>query len=323
MLQHLGGRPCLNSKRLGLCVALLLASTIVAQSEQPSRDGSPSPLQPKANADQRGTEQAPLIVKVVPKTNAEAAQEAQEKRDKSAADWWLVRLTGVLGAVGFLQLLVFGWQGWQLRKTVRITRDAGQSQSQDMAAAIAQSARAASAMESVAESMGKNVISVQESVATTKANWAAQMRAYLSISPGALIEQDDNKEVKIELQPWIVNNGLTPAHEVRYNAKVQVLRIPIADNFTFPLPPMAPAPSTTTVGPRQQTFMITAADDLLARNVLAELKQPGGRRLVIYGTVTYKDAFGNPWWTNFCYFIIWGSAGQPAWIAAHRHNEST
>src|SRR4051812_48786052 len=77
-------------------------------------------------ADQRGTEQSPLVVKSIPspKSHEETTAEEAEKKDKSSSDWWLVKLTGILAGIGFLQLLVFGWQGVQLKRTVFAANEA-------------------------------------------------------------------------------------------------------------------------------------------------------------------------------------------------------
>jgi hypothetical protein len=61
----------------------------------PAQAQSNGPQQPAAT-DQRGTEQSPIIVKVLPtpKTDAETAQEAEDRKEKSANDRNLVRYTG-------------------------------------------------------------------------------------------------------------------------------------------------------------------------------------------------------------------------------------
>jgi hypothetical protein len=70
----------------------------------------------------------PLIVKVAPaaKNETQAAQEANDREEKSANDRYLVIGTFILGAVGLLQLFVFGYQAVQLRNTVKAA--SGQSE---------------------------------------------------------------------------------------------------------------------------------------------------------------------------------------------------
>ena len=234
---------------------------------------------------------------------------------------------GAVAALATVVVAFFTFTLW--RATSGLLRSA-QAQSADTKASIEQATRAATAMEQISESIASSaasaaqaVTATQESIANNKIAWRAQMRAYLGVIPGTLIEQDDTTGVRIELQPWIVNNGLTPAHNVRYNAVIEVMSVPIPSGFGFELPPVGPAPSTLTLGPRQQIFMITFARDMLAKGILAELKASSGRRVCIYGTVTYNDVFWGAWYTNFCYFLVWGTKNIPAWIHAHVHNDST
>ena len=55
----------------------------------------------KRGAEQRGTEDHPAIVKILPteKTAEERSQEKQERSEKSSADWWMIRLTGAVVTV--------------------------------------------------------------------------------------------------------------------------------------------------------------------------------------------------------------------------------
>jgi hypothetical protein len=85
-----------------------------------------------ASPDRRGTEDAPFVVRSLPtpKTQEEAAEEAKERDEKTANDRKLVQFTrqlvvatGVLGAIGFLQLLVFGLQAVQLQRTVQAAKE--------------------------------------------------------------------------------------------------------------------------------------------------------------------------------------------------------
>ncbi len=80
----------------------------------------PNRAQQATKPEERGTEQAPLVIKVLPPLNEheKSATEKQERQDKSESDWWLVKLTGVLAAIGVMQLIVFGFQARRLRQTV-------------------------------------------------------------------------------------------------------------------------------------------------------------------------------------------------------------
>lgn len=80
----------------------------------------------KANSQQYGSEQSPIVVKVIPteKSTIEATAEANEKEEKKTIDNRLVFYTGCLAAIGLMQLIVFGLQARRLRQTVGATKEA-------------------------------------------------------------------------------------------------------------------------------------------------------------------------------------------------------
>jgi hypothetical protein len=91
----------------------------------PPREEAKTAQQPAAT-DQRGTEQSPAFVKIIPapKTAEETEADRKEKEQKDTNDTRLVWFTGLLAGIGFLQLLVFGWQGFQLKRTVTAAKEA-------------------------------------------------------------------------------------------------------------------------------------------------------------------------------------------------------
>ena len=110
---------------------LLFAATVAfSQQPPPAKGKSGQPQQPSAT-DQRGTQQAPFVVKVLPtpKTNEEAAQEAKERNEKEALDRRITDATDniayfskILAAVAVLQFLALIFQAWILRRTVNTSR---------------------------------------------------------------------------------------------------------------------------------------------------------------------------------------------------------
>src|SRR5579864_424480 len=110
----------------------------------PSAGGSGQPQQSETKksqqspaADQRETDNYPLIVKVLPspKTKEEADQAAKDRLEKSANDREVVTysrildvLTAILAFIGCLQLVVFGYQARQLRRTVSVMERADRPQ---------------------------------------------------------------------------------------------------------------------------------------------------------------------------------------------------
>jgi hypothetical protein len=120
-------------------LALLLA--IVGDSWGQSQQPSPSPRvdsqPPQSQAtqtskppdnNQRGTESAPFVIKILPsvQTEQETAAKHQEELNKAAADQKIADFTELLfyattalAGIAVLQFFVFGWQGIQLGRTVR------------------------------------------------------------------------------------------------------------------------------------------------------------------------------------------------------------
>lgn len=114
-------------------VAILLATIVNlrAQSQEalppkPQTQGSQEP----AAHDQRGTEQFPAFVKIIPspKTEAEAAKEAQDREEKSDSDRWLIRWTAAVAAFTFVLAAVGAWQGIQLKRSVDLLAQSERAQ---------------------------------------------------------------------------------------------------------------------------------------------------------------------------------------------------
>jgi hypothetical protein len=89
---------------IAFALALLVATTAFAwgqTSQQPQPQAQQAQNQP--TSDQRGTEQAPFIVKAAPKSEAEAAADAKEREEKSRLDRQLVKYTLYLAIIALLQ----------------------------------------------------------------------------------------------------------------------------------------------------------------------------------------------------------------------------
>jgi hypothetical protein len=110
---------------IALTFLAVIASDSLAKS-QPKNSQQTKTAQQSAPDDQRGTEKSPAFIKIIPtpKTPEETESDRKERADKDRNDRSLVWLTGALAFIGFLQLLVFGWQGIQLKRTVSAAKDA-------------------------------------------------------------------------------------------------------------------------------------------------------------------------------------------------------
>jgi hypothetical protein len=117
------------------CIPALLVIWLYNPTQTPAEQASPpqkitrSTQQP-ATTDQRGTENSPISVRIIPtpETQEEAAKDARDRNDKATNDADLVRfskdlvwVTGILGLIGFFQLIVFSVQAHRLKQTVDST----------------------------------------------------------------------------------------------------------------------------------------------------------------------------------------------------------
>src|SRR2546427_3023802 len=100
---------------------------VISQNQQ----GKSPDSQQKTTADQKGTQDSPIVVKILPtpQTQEEKAQEANERTERASNDRKLVAFTGelvkatiVLAFIAFFQGVVFLWQGIQLKRTVAATK---------------------------------------------------------------------------------------------------------------------------------------------------------------------------------------------------------
>lgn len=303
--------------------------------QQPNRAGEAQVA--AAQQAQNGSQPAPTIPQ---RPSADSEGKSGTNPDNSAneaSEFWppfwgfRLKVTDSLLAA-FTALLFFAaiWQAIQLRRTIDKMDEVGAKHAGHMAASSRQATRAADAMGRVAVSMAQNVEKLKETVEINRGIaqnqttfWRRQMRAYLSVDPGGIFDQDTTPESRFESQPIIQNTGLTPAYEVEYFARTTLAVFPLPATFDFTLiRGDDAAKSVTTVNPRGHTFMIVTAEAYYSAAEKEEYRKPGGRRLFTYGNVTYRDINDDRHTTNFCFYAIWGSKDLPIFIRTSRHNDS-
>lgn len=165
-----------------------------------------------------------------------------------------------------------------------------------MERSIAESGRAASAMEDVSRHFAENV-------AIVKDRSAKQMRAYVSVLVHSGVYQEREKGFYFEGKPMMLNMGNTPAHNVRYRATADILPIQIPSDFPFPLPERAS--SAATLGPHQNFIMGARVGTFYDDRDVFAIKNATGRALYVWGIITYEDIFGDAHHTKFCQIITW------------------
>lgn len=262
----------------------------VNQKDQTESQDAPPP----ANGQQQGTEDRPVVVKVLPteKTKEEATADTEERKEKVENDRKLVDFNGQLAAgtfllatVGVLQLLVFGYQAYKLKQTV----DGAAEQSKTIEKHVTEAARLAAAAEK----------------STTIASDTAirQLRAYVGI---IFAKQPRPNSTPDSFHLTLINTGVTPAHLVRTS---------INWCFFVGKDTSWPAGHAYTEYKLDYTSIITlgAGRDVEIGGPLRSAKgaptyleckaraDNGEITIYHYGTIRYSDEFGKPHFTNYCY----------------------
>jgi hypothetical protein len=132
----------------------------------------------------------------------------------------------------------------------------------------------------------------------------AQLRAYLSVVIGTAVYQDRINNFQFEAKPSIVNNGATPAYNVRYSAKAEILTDRIAESYIF-REPSVPPQSQSSIGPREIRYMTAMLGYQVAESDIQDILDGKGKALWVWGVVYYDDVFRRPHFTQFCQRIIW------------------
>jgi hypothetical protein len=272
-------------------------ASVPSKVSQPKGQQSASSQQP-GNNDQRGTEQSPLVVKTLEpaKSQAEIEQDAEDRKQKSTNDGRIVILTGILPLIAFGQLGVYLYQAIKLRETV----EAAGEQSEAMERHIGESARSATAMETIANTIetGNQMI----------------MRAYLTVTVGDIHLFQERKgpgqdDLKFETRPNLRNTGNTPARNVNVRISADILPIPIPKEFRFPIPELE-IKNAGVVGAHQTTVLAGTVPTFVPDVEIGMIKEGRTKALCTWGLITYDDIFGESHQTKFGQWITWNPNGR-------------
>jgi hypothetical protein len=132
----------------------------------------------------------------------------------------------------------------------------------------------------------------------------------------------------------ITNHGQTPAHNVSHGSAIAVFPHPLPAGFQFPA--TVPAPSRFVLHPNAQFDAgAEAPNAFTVGQIQAAVTPNAGRRIYLYGTVTYTDVFDERRETTFCVSVVPTqslaamSQGQPQanlridFDVPEQHNEAT
>ena len=264
----------------------------------------------------RGTEGAPLFVKLLPEVPSmeEAHHKQFEQVEKPGLDRRMTIATELLALFTFLLFCFTGALWWVTYRLSRNARTTGTAQSLAMSKSIEEATRSASAMEEVAKATKDNAVLM-------KGILQKQMRAYLAFEGPSFVPQDATTGWRYEVRFNVKNFGHTSAQAVNVNSKLAIVDFPIPDNFDLRLDVMdEPGADFST----QQTYIFAASlSELVSEAEIESFKQWNGKVLCLYGAVKYADVFGDAHLTNFFKVCRWDVNDNFSTVNAPRRNNTT
>ena len=182
-----------------------------------------------------------------------------------------------------------------------------EQQGRDMSNSIAEAARSAGAMETVAGHLQTNAEKIVESVEISKGisekqklYSEMQMRAYVSVDIGSASPQNTATGFRFEARPMLINNGMTPARNFCYIVKAGIFPVPLRDDFVTTLE-IPPDTAKGLIPPRGTRFMYAVVDYLVPESEVQGIMDGIGQAFYVWGTFSYYDVFGVHRKNEFCH----------------------
>jgi hypothetical protein len=276
-----------------------------------------------------------VTARVLPAATAqEFSVEGQADRDNhSPANWWMVRLAFLIVLICTFQTWLFGLQARRLKHAVEKMEEIAEGQTIDMQSSIDEVSRAATAIERMVEAMTLSGESIKNSVVINreiadrqKFIMESQSRAYLQVGLENGVCQDET--YVFETIASIANRGNTPAYDVTYRCATDVVPYPIPDDFVFSLRNEHSEISVSIIGPGGTKSIRSTVPNRIPDDELEAIKSANGaRRLIMWGEVNYKDAFGQARYVRFAFCAYWAGVrpdGSPILTSTDipNHNDS-
>jgi hypothetical protein len=147
-----------------------------------------------------------------------------------------------------------------------------------------------------------------------------QLRAYVEVifveNNNAVISFSPDKRLIFAF--YMQNKGQTPAFNVKGAGHVEMIKYPIDRNFDFPL--NFSEMETTLFPNNTDPHYLYLYHDVLTDSEKKQIAFEGDYRFVMYGTITYTDAFGEDHFTTMCW-TYYLSAGNGYTSRCHLHND--
>jgi hypothetical protein len=258
-------------------------------SSPPQAHSEQTEQQPAAKPD--GSVNAPFFIRI-PKTAKEEAEEAGDRREKSSTDRWLMIFTGAVALftlllVGATVMLYFAGE-----KQLRLAREAGKRQSDEMQKSIAVAERAAKAAES-AGNIAERSIELSESASLTADMWT--------------IENWGTLQPTVKFH--IYNSGRNTAEIIDI-----VCRVPIGDELPA-TPNYGDAPKSPPAFVAPGGRNLTEIKPTTTPEQVAAI-ETGTINLFVYGRITFKTvSFNNIWELGFAQRVTFPANSQGSRVA--------
>jgi hypothetical protein len=121
----------------------------------------------------------------------------------------------------------------------------------------------------------------------------------------------------------IVNQGNTPAYKVRITAKADVVQFPIPETFTFDITdPLQDRPGSI-IASAMHKIVSSIVPGRYDTEEIEKIKIGAERRIIMWGKITYEDAFQIPRFVKFGFTFYWFDDRRTVMSSdTERNNES-
>jgi hypothetical protein len=145
-----------------------------------------------------------------------------------------------------------------------------------------------------------------------------QLRSYVGISPGDVTLQEGTPAVVVIN---FKNFGQTPAYSVTLHGRAEQLPYPLPTSFVFPdYSPQSILAEQLTVYPQSQYSANGETPSPMSSEQILAVREGKTTRIYAFGTVFYKDIFGDTHSTDFCYNVIFKEGYENGAEFCPRHN---
>ena len=251
LMSYTSANKVMSGARAAL-FALMVSSTCMA-----SRHAPPPPTPAPAVPEQRGTDSAPLAVKItepVPQP-AVSDKEKADKQEEHTANLAVAEYTKIMAAVAFVQALIFFWQLSVMRRTLKDTASAVRFAQQDM---------------------------------------IHSHRAFCFIPEYQAIPRliSNNEVGSWSFMPMVRNSGDTPTRHAVAECWFQIVdaSIGLPDNFDFPNKPQGKF-SKFLIGPNAMNGI--DGPEISVEDLTDATDAIGKTKVYMWGWIEYNDVFEN------------------------------